>query len=422
MKKLMTVLSVLLTTSFAQATTFHTPDQAFLEAVGKVGITQANWDHGKNAKLVMQNAYRFTHYVELEQGSFIHDLGEAKGFNLSNVQGYDLDGALPMDELLRDRLNTEALVILKNGKLIDEYYWSGMDKDSTHLQMSVTKSFTSITLQTLVAEGKVNMNSLITDYLPELKASPSFAKATVQEVADMRSGIKIIFSPGRNWDERMSNVQEWNGKNLYPELRSIIDYAKLVDVRTDYAKGEMYDYQDINTEMLGMIIARVTDKPLTEAMENRLWKKVGFGNKAKFMSNSTGEAVGSGGLNVTPRDIAIMMDVLVNDGKNRNGDQIVPKSFVDSLLAGNDKVRTAWTNGSESKMATNGWYKDQIRTFDIRGHKFLAFVGIHGQVTIGEPSTGIVFHLNAAQDEMQAKRTVALTFLGVVPTLLEAIN
>ena len=414
-------LTLLATSFVAQATTFHAPDQEFLDKVAQVGITQANWDSGKNAKLVMQNAYRFTNYVELENGEFVHDLGKAEGFDLSKVQGYDFDGALAMDELLRDRLNTEALVILKNGKLVDEYYWSGMDKDSTHLQMSITKSFTSMTLQTLVAEGKVNMEDPIIKYLPELKVSPAFAKATVQEVADMRSGVKITFSPGKVWDDRMTAVQDWNGQNT-SEFKSIIDFAKIVQQRTDYTLGEKYDYQDINTEMLGMVVARVTGKPLAEAMENRLWKKVGFSNNTKFMSNSDGEAVGSGGLNVTPRDIAVMMDVLVNDGKNRNGDQIVPKAFVDGLLAGNDEVRTAWANGKEAPIAANAWYKDQIRTFDIRGHKFLAFVGIHGQVTIGEPSTGIVIQMNGAQDDMQATRTVSLTFLGAVPTLLKAVN
>ncbi|ABV36452.1 conserved hypothetical protein [Shewanella sediminis HAW-EB3] len=421
MKKSIIVLSILFAFG-ASATTQHAPDKAFLDAAAQVGITQANWDTGSNAKLNMQNAYRFTHYLEMKNGPFIHDMGKPQDFDLTKVQGHDIDGPIAMDELLRDRLNTEAVVILKDGQLVNEYYWSGMDKNSTHLQMSITKSFTSMTLQTLVAEGKVDMNALITDYLPELKASPSFSEATVQEVADMRSGVKINFSEGRLWDERMTNVQEWNGPNQYPEMKSILDFAKIVNVRTDYKRGEKYDYQDINTEMLGMVVARVTGSSLAESMEERIWKKVGFEHHARFMSNSTGEAVGSGGLNATARDVALMMDLLINDGKNRNGEQVLQKSFADKLLNGNDEVNLAWSNGKESVMAPNGWYKDQIRTFDIEGHKFLAFVGIHGQVTIGEPSTGIVLQFNGAQDEMQVTRTVALTFLSVVPTLLDAVE
>lgn len=402
------------------ATALHSPDNEFLEEAAKIGITQENWDNGASAKLTMQNAYRFTYSVEMQKGSYVHDLGKPTGLDLSKLTGFDVDGEHPLDIIIRDRLNTESLVILKNGKLVDEYYWNGMHKNHTHLQMSVTKSFTSLTLQTLVAEGKVDMNKPITDYLPELKASVGFSRATVQEVADMRSGINVPFSPGKLWDDRMTNVQEWNGKNEYPELKSVLDYAKIVEKRDDYKKGELYDYLDANTEMMGMVVARVTGKPLTQVMEERLWSKVGFEHNARLMSNSDGEAVASGGLNATTRDVARMMDVLVNNGKNRVGEQVISKEFIKSLLDGNKDVKLAWKNGKESKMVKDGWYKDQIRAFNIEGHKFLAFVGIHGQVAIGEPSTGVVIAMNGAQDQKQAVRTVSMTFLNVFPTLLDA--
>jgi len=62
-------------------------------------------------------------------------------------------------------------------------------------------------------------------------------------------------------------------------------------------------------------------------MENRLWSKVGFENNARFMTNSAGEAVASGGLNATTRDMTRMMDVLINDGKNKKVSRYYPKSL-----------------------------------------------------------------------------------------------
>jgi len=47
---------------------------------------------------------------------------------------------------------------------------------------------------------------------------------------------------------------------------------------------------------------------------------------------------------------------------------------------------------------------------------------LHGQVTIGEPSTGIVIAMNGAQDQQQAPRTVFMTFFSVLPTLLDAVS
>lgn len=421
MKKSILAATIALTTVFgAQALEVHQPDSAFLEQVAAVGITPQNWDTGALARTTMMNAYKFTPHVDMAKGDYVHDLGIASGLDITKLSGHDIDGEYPLDVIIRDRLSYEALVILKDGKLVDEFYWNGMDKDRTHLMMSITKSFTSMTLSTLVAEGKVDMNAPITDYLPELKVSPGFSKATVQEVADMRSGIKIDFTEGMLWDERMTHVQEWYGENQYPELESVLDFGATINVRTDVAAGEAYDYQCANTEMLGMIVAHVTGKSLAENMEERLWKKVGFEHSAHFQSNSNGEAVGSGGLNATPRDVAKMMDVLINGGKNRAGEQVISKQFIDNLLEGNEAVRSAWAKGKEYKLAKDAWYKDQIRTFNIDGHKFLAFVGIHGQVTIGEPSTGVVLQLNGSQPEHQAPRAAGMTFLDVVPTLLKA--
>ena len=83
------------------------------------GVTQANWDSGRAAKVTFQNAYRFTFNVEMEKGKYVNRLGQAKGFNLNRVEGVDINEKLPLDVLLRDRLNVESLVILKDGRLID---------------------------------------------------------------------------------------------------------------------------------------------------------------------------------------------------------------------------------------------------------------------------------------------------------------
>ncbi|WP_104046446.1 serine hydrolase domain-containing protein [Vibrio jasicida] len=421
MKK--TILSAVIaaTTVFgAQAVTLHKPDAEFISNVALAGITLENWDNGQSAKLTMKNAYKFTHSVEMEKGDWTHDLGKAKGFDLDKPTAFDFDGELPMTQILRDRLNAESLVLLKDGELVDEYYWSGMNKDRTHIMMSVTKSFTALTVSILADEGLIDMDAKIVSYLPELKGS-GFENATVQEVMDMRSGIKINVTEGKIWDERMTQVQEWNGKNNYPELKSVLDFGKTIGTRTDVKTGQAFDYQCANTEMLGMLIQRVTNTPAAEVMEEKLWKRVGFEHNARLQSNSTGEAVMSGGLNATTRDAAIMMDVLVNDGKNRRGEQIISKDFIDNLMAGNDEVKSAWQYDGFAALLSTAWYKDQIRVLNVDGHSFMTFVGIHGQVIVGEPSTGIVIAMTGAQDQMQAPRTVGMTFLGAIPSLLKAV-
>jgi len=421
MKTKLLALLVMASTT-ATAATLHAPDKAFIESIAPYSLAQENWDSGASAKLLMRNSHRMTYYMDMSnKGIATQDLGKASGLDLTKLKSWDLDGEHNLEVILRDRLNQESIVITKNGKLVDEFYWNGNDKDSTHIQMSITKSFTAILVGMLADEGKIDMNKPVSVYLPELKGS-GFENATVQEVADMRSGIVEPFSPGLVWDDRMSDIQEWNGVNNYPEFKSIIDWLKVLEANPHKPHGEVYEYLCSNTELLGMLVERIEGKSLADAMEERLWSKVGFEHHGLLQSNSNGEAVASGGLSSTTRDVARMMNVMINDGKNHLGQQIVPKAFIDALLEGNDEVRSAWAKGKEAKMAPDAWYKDQIRTFNVAGYKFLAFVGINGQVAIGEPSSGIVISMNGAQDEMQAPRTVMMTFFGAIPALLDAVS
>ncbi|MGJ7094393.1 serine hydrolase domain-containing protein [Vibrio hannami] len=209
MKKSILSLAVGLGVSFAaQAVEVHKPDAAFLEQVGAIGITQDNWDR-ENESLTYQQAYKFTHHIKMNTGDYVWNLGETKQLlDLDKLTGHDFDGEYPLSTIIPFRLKMESLVVLKDGELVHEQYWNGMHKAKTHLEMSATKSYTGVLLSTFVAEGRVNMKDPIVKYLPELKDSPGFRDATVEQVADMRSGIKIEFTPGLLYDERMSEIQD----------------------------------------------------------------------------------------------------------------------------------------------------------------------------------------------------------------------
>ncbi|MCW7555935.1 beta-lactamase family protein [Endozoicomonas gorgoniicola] len=421
MKKTIIAMAVAATTSFgAQALEIHKPDAAFLEQVGVVGITQDNWEE-ENESLTYQQAYKFTHYVKMHTGDYVWNLGETKQLlDLDKLTGNDFDGEYPLSTIIPFRLKMEALVVLKDGKLVHEQYWNGMHKAKTHLEMSAGKSYTGILLSTFVAEGRVNMKDQLTKYLPELKGT-GWDGATVEQVADMRSGIEVIKTPGKMVDERQSETQDWNGPSKY-DYKNIIEVAQTLGQRSDVKRGEAFEYLCMNTEMLAMLMERLEGKRYVEILEERLFKPMGAEYDAEMMTNRNGEAVASGGHHVTARDGAKLMDLLMNDGKNRKGEQVVPKKFIDDLIEGNDEVKSAWKHDGFSALLADAWYKDQIRVLNVDGRRFIAFVGVSGQVTVGEPATKTVIKTFGSQDQMQHPRTVAMTFLDVMPTLLKAVD
>ncbi|ABV35981.1 conserved hypothetical protein [Shewanella sediminis HAW-EB3] len=402
----------------AQAVEFKPLDNAFVQQSAAFGVTQDNWDHGAHAGVTFPNAYRFTPHMEISLPVDVNPREwPERPQALLQLTAADLDGEHSLEVLLRDRLKNHSMVVLNKGSLVHQHFWNGYGAGQTHLQMSVTKSFTSLLTSIAVAQGKLDMDRAIIQYLPELKGT-GFEDATVQEVADMRSGIGVTFSEGKLWDDRMTEAQDWNGDSKYPDMRGVMDYANTLDNHRPI--GKVYDYLDVNTELLGKVVEKVQGQPLAELLESQIWGKIGAQQPAKWMSNRNGEVVASGGLNMTTRDLAKVGEVIANKGVSQQGERVIPAEFIEALFQGDDKVRFAWQQGKESALAT-GWYKDQFRVLDIKGHKFIAMVGIHGQILVIEPKSQTVIAMNSGFGEMEPPRMAILIFQQIIPAILDKL-
>jgi len=395
-------------------------DSAFVDQVAEFGITQENWDSGEHAAITFPNAYKFTRHYVVEKGDHVAPApwqDAQDSLDLSALTANDADGVHDVETLLRDRLKNHSMVVLQGDRLLHQHFWNGMDQNSTHLDMSVTKSFTAILARIAAAEGKLDMSQPVEAYLPNFKGT-AFEGVSVQDVADMSSGLEIKTPPFMSWDPRFTESQEWNGPND-SGLNGIVDYLLTVDKRK-YEPGTHYQYQDPNTEVLGVVVAAATGKGLADYLEEKIWSRLGAEHNAYWMADAAGYTVASGGLNMTTRDLARAAQLLVNGGRNHLGEQVVPEEFITAVWEGNDRVRAAWAVGKEAALAPNGWYKDQIRVLDIKGHKFMAFVGIHGQAVVMEPESGTIIAMNGGYPQTETARMNSLLFLQVVPAILDA--
>ncbi len=410
----------------AYAGELYPPDDAFLEQAAATGVTQQHWDSPEFAAVTFPNAYRFTRYYRINRGLLgsgedvlVPEVwrGDGTALDLGKLYGNDADGRLDLETLLRDRLKNHSMVVLKGDRLLHQHFWNGLDENATHLDMSVTKSFTAILAGLAASEGKLDMTKPIESYLPKFKGT-AFEGVPVQDAADMISGLDIPTPKFLSWDPRFTQSQEWNGPND-SGLRGISQYLRTIEKRK-YDIGTHYQYQDPNTEILGLVTEAAIGQGIHTYLQEKIWKKVGMENDAFWMADPTGFVVASGGLNMTTRDLARFGRLMLNDGKNHVGEQVVPKAFIDAVWEGNDKVRSAWRLGKEAALAPNGWYKDQIRVLDIKGHRIMVFIGIHGQALIMEKATGIAIAMNGGYPQTETHRMNAMLFLEVVPTILDA--
>lgn len=403
-----------------QAASFHQTDHAFLQQAATLGVTQTNWDNGEMAAATFPNAYKFTRYYQIPRGDLQPEpLELVNSLNLSKIKAMDADGLQTLDVLLRDRLKNHSMVVIKDNKVIHQHFDNGMTENSTHLDMSVTKSFTATLAGIAVAEGKLDMSKHLEFYLPEFVGT-AFEGVTIQEISDMRSGLGIKTPPHKSWDPRLTQAQEWHGKNK-SGLHGVQDYLLLIKDEK-YPDGEVYQYQDPNTEVLGKVIEKVTGKNLASYFEEKIWSQVGVENDAYWMADPDKYVIASGGLNMTTRDLARVGKVIVNNGKNYQGKQIIPQQFLSNIWQGNEDVRDAWEKGKEYALFHDAWYKDQFRVLNIEGHKILAMAGIHGQILAVDKDSGVVIAMNGGYPQTETPRMASLIFHEVVPAILKAVQ
>lgn len=419
------IASVLTCNSYSA--TLHPVDEVFVKQSEQMGVTQAVWDQAEFAAVTFPNAYKYMpHYQVSRDGADQNGqplapeqwrMGSA--LDLSKLSGNDVDGSHDLLTLLRDRIKNHSMVVLQGDQLRHQHFYNGMDENSTHLSMSVTKSFTAMLAAIAVAEGRLDMSKPVEFYLPDFKGT-AFEGVSVQVVADMRSGLDIPTPPFMSWDPLFTASQEWNGPND-SGLHGIRDYLKTIKKRK-YGIGEVYQYQDPNTEVLGLIVEEATGIKLADYLEQKIWQKLGAENDALWMADPAEFPVASGGLNVTTRDLARVGRMILNDGKNYVGEQVIPKAFIDRLFKGNADVKSAWAKGKESALIADAWYQDQFRLFNVKGHTMLIMVGIHGQLLIMDKATNTAIAMHGGYGQTESARAMILVFLEALPAIFDALK
>ena len=280
---------------------------------------------------------------------------------------------------------TDGIVVLHRGKLVYERYFGVLSPQGQHAAMSVTKSVVGTLGATLVAEGQIDDNKRVVEYVPELAGS-AFGNATVRQVLDMTTGLKFsedyadpkadVWAHGRAGSP-LPFAKDYTGP------RSYFEYLQTVQPQGEH--GAAFAYKTVNTDVLGWIIARATGRNVAQLLSERIWSRLGAEQDGYFTVDSIGTPFAGGGLNTGLRDLARFGEMLRNDGRF-NGQQIVPKAVIDDIRRGGDKQAFAKAGYDLLK----GWsYRSMWWVTDKEGGAFMAR-GVYGQRIYVDPEAELV--------------------------------
>ena len=280
---------------------------------------------------------------------------------------------------------TDGILILHRGKIIYEKYFGELTPERVHAVMSVTKSFTGTLAAILVAEGKLDPNRLVGDYLPQLAAS-GFGDATVREVMDMTTAIKF------SEDYKDSSAEIWEfsaaGNPMIEHKQGTVQgfYDYLPTIVKDGEHGNIFGYRTANAEVLGWIISVVTGESVAEQLQEKIWSKLGMEQDAYYQIDALGIPFAGGGLNAGLRDLARFGETMRCDGVWR-GKRIIPRKAIDDIIIGGSKEAFA---RSQYGKKLKGWsYRNMWWVTENSNNAYMAR-GVHGQAIYIDPAAEMV--------------------------------
>lgn len=275
----------------------------------------------------------------------------------------------------------DALTIMKGGTFIGDWVAPTMNFGEKHIAFSISKSMVAIVAGILEDEGLLDPNAPVIDYLPETAGS-AYADATVRHVLDMTVSLDIeeaYLDPDSAFG-RYRRAMLWNPGGGDEGLFEFLCTLK----RLPMSHGEVFRYRSPNTDLLGILLERVSGRRIADLMREKLWAPLGTTGEIAITVDREGTSRASAGISLTPRDLARVGEMMRNGG-TANGRRVVSASWVnDTLTNGSDE---AWQRSDFAPLFPKGRYRNK---WYQTGEGSFCGIGIHGQWLFVDPQAELV--------------------------------
>ncbi|MDA9433565.1 serine hydrolase domain-containing protein [Bradyrhizobium sp. CCBAU 51627] len=273
---------------------------------------------------------------------------------------YQYDGKTFQANQFLDRSYTNALLILKNGKIVFEKYLNESSDRTRFMGFSMTKSITSMLIGCALAERRIkSLDERIDIYLPELKGG-GYEGVTIRQVMQMRSGVDYE----ERYDFQNPGVAARN--HIDALVKNVVRFADVArSIERKHPPGEVFQYKTLDTAVLGLLLERVSDgSNLAAYMAKHLWEPIGAESDGFFIMDGApgvGREFSGAGFNATLRDFARLGLMMLNKGA-ANGHQILSSEWVTESTRPTDPAHSEprgygyqwWTIGNEGAYTALG--------------------------------------------------------------------
>ncbi|MFI8975317.1 serine hydrolase domain-containing protein [Nocardia asteroides] len=287
-----------------------------------------------------------------------------------------------------ERSSTRGFLVMKDNQILDERYFGGYSATSRFNSWSVGKSITSAALGIAVSEGRIaSIDDPVTKYIPEL-AKSGYNGVSIRNVLQMSSGTA--------YDETdYTNPTKGSTATTIRMVAgtSLIDQAK--EIKRERPAGTKWNYDSMDTFVLGWVVSKATGKSLSDYVEERIWKPAGMETSALIGKDYKGSTIGYCCYHATVRDFARFGLLYLRDGQ-AGGKQVLPAQWVkDSTRAAAPHLQPGSLRPDKPESSENNYgYGYQWWLGDGDRGDYSA-IGILGQFIYVSPRDGIVIVKNS---------------------------
>lgn len=267
-------------------------------------------------------------------------------------------------DLTFEDASTQGAALFVKGRLIDERYAEGFNKDSLATSWSMAKSFYAALIGISIELGEINsLDDRIGLYL---EYNDGRGDITIRQLLNMTSGLEMPADE----HEKMFFAKDH------------LAYAKNISLET--VPDKKFEYNNVNSMLLADILFRATGVSADTLLRERILNKIGMG-KVTLWKDSAGNPLTYCCIDATVRQYA-RFGLLFARGGQWQQQQIVPRDFVDETFQlkwreiPNDNIQI------ERGYSLHWWishYDKQAKIFNASG-KF-------GQYIFVDPDNDMVF-------------------------------
>jgi CubicO group peptidase (beta-lactamase class C family) len=230
--------------------------------------------------------------------------------------------ALPLDvDAYMAQQRSAALVILHDGKLRLERYGLGFDRNGRWTSFSVAKSITSTLLGAAVRDGHIrSLDDKVSDYIQEMKGS-AYDVVSIRQLLTMTSGVRW----NEDYADPDSDVARFNNHTPEEGVDALVSYLRKLPRAAP--PGTRWNYSTGETNLVGVLVARATGKPLANYLSEKIWVPAGMEQQATWVLSRTGQEISGCCIQAATRDFARFGQFIL-DGARAGGQPVVPDDWL----------------------------------------------------------------------------------------------